>query len=413
MNSWKHRITKHHHWGLLTLPLYCLLWSVGVSAADDTKDNVGITPYAGFEIGSNSNLLGLPNAASAQAMGAGSSLSDRWENLLAGVSFDETYGIQEITGNASVAKIDFDRLQILDHYDKEADLDWHWHTAGDISGDLGFTYQKDLTPFIDFHLLDLNMRTQSSEYADIKWLITPSYRLTAGFTNYHLDYDLLSQQPADRNEGRTLFGIDYLASSGSSIGLQYQHIAATFPVAETIGLLTVNNDYSQNEVKLKIDWNASAITQVHFLGGWVNREYDDLPALNFSGPNSRITVDWLPTTRLTLVGALWREIGSVDDLTAAYSLNHGVDAEAKWEISEKFRLEGKYQYIREDFSQSATVETTPYLSGSVRTATILFTYLPTRHFELRTSLGRIIQNQYSPNSGFTGNSIALQGRYNF
>jgi|GEM_PF-5168710 len=416
MNQRKIRTTKHHRlrWKVSILLNLALLPILSQATDDETTNNKVVDPFVAYEYGSNSNLLGLPNSASAQAIGAGSTLSDNWQKWQAGIAVDEKYSMQELIFNASVAKIDFDRLQQLDHMDKDASLNWNWSTGAALNGQVGFTYQQGLTPYIDFHLLALNMRTQSSEYANVAWLVDPSWRISAGVTNFHINYELPAQQVADRTEERTNLGLDYLAPSGSSVGVQYQHIDAYFPVVSEIsnGAL-VGNDYKQNEAKLKVDWLATPITQVHFLGGWVRRDYDSYTARDYSGPNWRLTADWQPTDQLSFIGELWREIDSVDDLTAAYSLNHGIGGEAKWQISDKTKLEGKYQYIRESFGQSQAFETLPFTSGDVRTASIVGTYKVTRKFQLQAVLARILQNQYGPSSGFSGNSIALQARYDF
>jgi exopolysaccharide biosynthesis operon protein EpsL len=415
MNQRKIRPTKYHRlrWKVPIYLNFALLPALSLATDDATTNNKMVDPFVAIEYGNNSNLLGLPNDASAQAIGAGNSLSDTWQKWQGGIAIDEKYSMQELMFNASVAKVDYDRLQQLDHIDKDASLNWNWSTGAALSGQAGFTYQQGLTPYIDFHLLALNMRTQSSEYANLAWLLTPSWRIRAGFTNFHLDYELPAQQIANRTEERTNLGLDYLAASGSSAGVQLQHIDAHFPVSEVSNGAIVGNDYTQDEAKLKIDWLATAITQVHFLGGWVRRDYDDLISRDYSGPNWRLTVDWLPTSQLSFEGALWREIDSVDDLTAAYSLNHGLDAEAKWQISDKTKLEGKYQYIRENFDESQAISGIPFSSGDVRTVSIVGSYKVTRKFQLQATFARILQNQFGPSSGFSGNSFALQARYDF
>jgi exopolysaccharide biosynthesis operon protein EpsL len=418
MNQRKNRATKHHRWRwqasiFLNVALLPIL---SLASDDETTTNNVVDPFVAIEYGNNSNLLGLPNIATAQAMGAGSSLSDNWRKWQAGILIDEKYSLQELMFKASAAQTDFDRLQQLDHIDKDASLDWNWSVSPELTGQVGFSYDQGLTPYIDFHLLALNMRTQSSEHINLAWLVEPSWRIRAGFTNYHLDYELPAQQIADRTEERTNLGLDYLAPSGSSVGLQFQNIDAYFPVSQVSEFsngMAVGNNYTQDEAKLKIDWLATAITQVHFLGGWVRRDYDTFTSRDYSGPNWRLTVDWQPEPRLSFTGAVWREIDSVDDLTAAYSLNHGIDAEAKWEISDKTRLEGKYQYIRENFGENQLLEALPFQSGDVRLLSIVGTYKVTRKFQLLATFARILQNQYDPSSGFSGNSIALQARYDF
>lgn len=395
---------------------FLILQLVSHAEEDESNSRNEVNPFVAIEYGNNSNLLGLPNTASAQAIGAGNTLSDTWQKWQAGISLDEKIGLQELLFEADVAKVDFNRLQQLDHDDKNASLDWNWHAGPHLSGQLGFTYENDLTPYIDFHQLALNMRTQSSEYMKLAWMLAPDWRISGGFTNYHLDYQLPAEQSIDRTEGRSTLGVDYLAASGSSVGVQYQHVSAYFPNPELSNGIPIDNNYAQDEAKLKIDWLASAITQVHFLGGWVRRDYDSDTSRDFSGPNWHFTADWLPFSHVTLTGEIWREIDSVDYLTAAYSLNHGIGFGAKWDASDKMKFEGKYQYIRENFGatqSSSLYPTYPFLSENVRILNLMGTYDLTRKLQLRAIFARVIQNQYGPALGFSGNSIALQARYNF
>jgi exopolysaccharide biosynthesis operon protein EpsL len=407
--------TKHFRlrWGVALYLQLLAGASIAADFDDGTNNASSFTPFAAFELGNSSNLLGLPNIAAAQAIGAGSSLSDSWQTLQAGILIDKKISLQDIVAEIDVANVHYDRLQLLDHDNKNADIDWIWHAGEHVDGHLGATYKQELTPYIDFHLLDLNLRDQASAFVDASWLFAPSWRVRGGFTDYRLRYDLPSEEPGDRNEARTEFGIDYLPADGSSVGVQVRHIAASFPVPEQFGAVTVPNDYVQDEVKAKIDWNASAITQLHFLGGWVDRKYETFISRNFSGPNARLTADWLPTKLLTFSASTWREIGSVDDLTAAYSLNHGVSVDAMWNISEKLQASGQYKYEREDFGQSAPVAPVPFASGAVRSAALVLTYKVTRKFQLRAAVMRILQSLNDPSSGFSSNSVTLNGRYEF
>jgi len=378
-----------------------------------TDDNSVLKPYAAFDIGHDSNVLRLPNITGSQAIGAGSSLSDTWQKIAAGFALDEKFSEQRLLADVDVAKWDFDRLEQLDHYDKNADVIWKWHTAENFDGNLGATYQEALAPYIDFHLLERNLRTQESEFADGSWLFDPRWRVRAGYTSFHVIYDLASQKPEDRTEERAELGFDYIALSGSNVGVQLRHITAYFPTPQQVGAVTVGNNYAQDEVKAKIDWVFSAITQFHFLGGWVRRRYDEFDVRDYSGPNARLSADWSPTRRLAINIASWREIESVDDLTAAFSLNHGSSAGLKWDISERFQAQADYKYERQNFSQAATIGAAPFLADAIRNASLMLTYKPTRKMSMQTTIARLLQHQFDPSSGFASNSIFFRCRYDF
>ena len=72
-----------------------------------------VTPYVGYGISYDSNLLRLPSAASAQTAGIGSNLSDFTRSALFGLTVDKTFSQQHLTANLNAAKVDYDRFSQL------------------------------------------------------------------------------------------------------------------------------------------------------------------------------------------------------------------------------------------------------------------------------------------------------------
>jgi len=358
-------------------------------------------------------VLRLQNAAAAQAMGVGG-LSDTTRREQFGVALDQTISQQHLTANVNVVNVDYNRFVQLDHLDKNLAANWNWHVGNHVEGNVGLSYSQGLTPFVDFHLLAPNIRTQVNEYMDASWLFHPSWRVRAGLTHSDLSYDLASQTPGNNTQLQTELGIDYLAASGSTAGLQLRHTNADFPNPEEVGTMAVFNGYQQNELKAKIDWLLTGKTRLHFLGGWVSRTQDDFSARNFSGMNSRVSADWSPTGQVDVSAAVWREIGAVDDLSNVYSLNHGVSLASSWKYSEKVRLVAQVKYEKRDFSQStADGALGPDTSDVLRNAALTMVYNPTKKWEFQLSGTRSTQALTSTPGGFVSNALMLNTRYAF
>lgn len=372
-----------------------------------------ITPYAGVGVTYDNNVLRLPNAAAGQALGI-SGLSDVTRRADVGVGLDEKIGQQHVTANVDLAKVNYNRFTELDHIDKNASVNLNWHAGNHVDGNVGVNYSQGLTPFVDFHQLAQNIRTQLNEYADAAWLFHPSWRVNAGLVHTNLSYDLASQDALNNKQYQELIGIDYLAASGSTFGLQLRHTRADFPNPQQDGNLFINNSYDQNEVKAKIDWLATGITSVHFLGGWVSRKQDAFSVRNFSGFNSRVSVDWSPTTKVDVTVSAWREIGAVDDLTSVYSLNRGASAAASWHYSEKIRVVAQYKYEKRDFSQSTdsgALGVDP--NDALRNLALTLVYKPTLHWEIQLSASRSTQTVSNFTGGYSSNAAMLNTRYTF
>ncbi|WP_240162265.1 XrtB/PEP-CTERM-associated polysaccharide biosynthesis outer membrane protein EpsL [Glaciimonas sp. PAMC28666] len=374
-----------------------------------------ITPYVGAGVSYDNNVLRLPNSAAAQALGIGSGLSDVTRRAEAGVGLDEKFGQQHVTANLNLAKVNYNRFTILDHVDKNASGNLNWHAGSHVEGNVGANYSEGLTPFVDFHQLAQNIRRQVNEYADAAWLFHPSWRVNAGLVHTDLSYDLASQNALNNTQNKELVGLDYLASTGSTFGLQLGHTRANFPNPQQDGNLFVNNSYDQNEAKVKIDWLATGITRVHFLGGWVNRKQDAFSVRNFSGFNSRLSVDWSPSAKVDVTVSAWREIGAVDDLTSVYSLNRGESIAASWHYSEKVRLVAQYKYEKRDFSQSTdsgALGVDP--NDALRNLALTLVYKPTLRWEIQLSATRSTQTVSNfTGGGYSSNAVMLNTRYTF
>ncbi|SFA69705.1 exopolysaccharide biosynthesis operon protein EpsL [Collimonas sp. OK607] len=371
------------------------------------------TPYAGYGVNYDSNPLGLQNSAAAEAMGIGSNLSDYTRRLQVGLAVDKNISQQHLTANVNLANVEYERFQQLDHMDKNLAANWNWHAGPHVEGNVGVTYSQGLTPFIDFHLLERNIRSQETAYVDGSWLFHPSWRVHVGLVHSKLWYDLASQQPGNNSQNQTEVGLDYLAATGSTIGVQLRHTRADFPNPELDTGSPVFNGYNQDEVKAKIDWLLTGKTKLHFLGGWVSRKQDAFSVRDFSGLNSRLSADWSPTGKIDVTGSIWREIGAVDDLSTVYSLNHGASIASAWHYSEKLRLIAQFKYQKRDFSQSlaSTAPGSPNQNDVLRNQALTVVYNPTLHWQVQLSGIRSTQTLTNSPGGFVNNGVMFSTRY--
>lgn len=373
------------------------------------------SPYAGYGINYDSNLLGLQNAAAAETLGIGSNLSDFTRRLQVGVALDQTLSQQHLTANINLANVNYDRFTQLDHMDKNAAANLNWHAGPHVEGNAGIGYSQGLTPFINFHLLERNLRTQESAYVDGSWLFHPSWRVRAGLVENKLFYDLASQQYGNHTQTQTEQGIDYLAASGSTIGLQLRQLHDNYPNPELDTGSPIYNSYNQNEIKAKVDWLLTEKTRLHLLSGWVNRKQDAVSVKDYSGLNSRISADWLPTAKINATVSAWREIGTVDDLSTIYSLNHGASIATTWDATEKLQLVAQYVYQKMDFSESmqANFPGSPNQNDVLRNEALTLIYHTTTHWKVQLSATHSTQVLINAPGGYANNGVALTARYEY
>jgi exopolysaccharide biosynthesis operon protein EpsL len=355
------------------------------------------------------NVLGLPSQVSAlEALGLDKK-SDVSQTVEVGVLLDKRYGRQYFTGNVKAGKTRYDTFKALNFDGRDIAGNWNWALGNHLDGNLGMTYVRGLTPFTDFHQLVSNIRTQKREYMDGNWRFHPSWRTRAGISRNDLDYELLSQQSLNRVETRSELGLDHIAHSGSSVGVLVAHTSGSYPNRVSLGGTSLFNSYQQDEMKANIDWRVSGKTRLQLLAGQVSRSNEDPRFRDFSGFNARLTGDWLATGQLSVNGAIWRETGIVDDLSAVYSINKGLSVAPRWQLTEKSLLEMQFKYEKRDFSQSLAASST--VSGvqqdALRSASVVLAYKPLRGLTLQTSIFHAAKSSDLQFNNYTRNGVSI------
>jgi exopolysaccharide biosynthesis operon protein EpsL len=392
-----------------------LMVGVGVCGSVLAGPFDSVHPYFVLSESYDANLLGLPNSAAGVATTGSPNMGDFSHVEQGGFSIDDLIGQQHFTGDISEAKTDFDRFNELDHQDANLQGNLNWHLGSHLFGDIGASYAQSLTPFIDFHLLQLNLRQQRQESVDATWQFHPSWQAWVNSTGYQLTYSLDSELPDDRNEYRTAAGVDYLDSNGSTTGIEIGHTRGYFPFPEIFGNESIINNYNQGEVKAKLNWQFSGKMRLQFLGGWVDRTHDFLASRDYSGLNERLVVDWATTGKTSFNLTAWHEIGAVDNLTTVYSINHGISVSPAWVLSSKLRWDLMAKIEKRDYAQSLTVtdSPTPGLTELERNASIMLTYAPTLHWQIQASAYYIAQATNTDISNFSGSGIMCSSKYQF
>lgn len=386
---------------------WCLLHlgalvSVPALAALAAPDQV-VRPYLGYGIAQDDNLLGTGEAVS--------STSRRAE---AGLMVDKRIGQQQLSAALQFTHSTYDQLPELNHDGKDLRVNWNWHVANHLDGNIGSSYVQALAPFVNFHGRERNLRSERRDFADGGWLLHPSWRVRAGVSRDTLAYDLDAQQAGNRVEHVGELGLDYLAASGSTIGTQLRHTRGLFPHRQTLGTLSVDNSYQQGELKAKINWLVTGKTQLQFLGGLVQRKHDEFAARDYRGLNARLTANWQASAKLGVALAGWREIGALDDVTASYTLNQGVSVGANWELSDKLRLDGQLKHETSDYSGSAAIASAlAERKDSVGRAALGLVYKPTAHLQLSARAYRDQRRSTLAGNSYPTSGLLLNSRYEF
>ncbi len=338
-----------------------------------------IHPYVSAGYSYDDNLLRRDNTRD-----SGAASSDTYTTLVAGVSLERPIGRQLITASARASKVAFDKNTELDYTGKDAAAEWKWQLGNYLSGHAGASYSESLASFADFQNTERNIRTDNKRYVDANWLFHPSWQVHGGYTNERFGFDLPSQSYNNRTEKTAEAGFDYIASSGSTFGLVARQLKGDYPTKgfNPVTGQVIDNGYTQDELKFNVSWNASGVTQVTFLGGYVKRRHNTEVQRDDSGANGRLIVNWSPLGHTQFNGMIWREFGAAEGTQINSALSTGASVGAAWSPTAKLTYNGSLKYEKRDFEPLVGVTGLTGLTDNARTASAGVTYQAWRQVSL-------------------------------
>lgn len=334
------------------------------SALAELNDN--IHPFAAISYNHENNLLRASDEQRALEP-----TGDDYRTLTGGLLGEAQVGRQLFEVSAKVSRVTFDRFSQLDYNGKDASAVWTWALGNHLNGHVGATYNQTLGSFLDFHEAERNLRIRRRVYADGIWRFHPSWQVRGGAARDTFSYDLQQQNFNSREEKSVMVGFDYLPTTASTVGLQLRRLKSGYPNGEQIGNVLLDNGYTQDEAKININWRHSAVTQVGFLGGWVQRKHNLQRERDDSGINARLIGEWAVRERLRLTAALWREYTAAEGSLINSALMTGQSVSGIWDVTSKIALDASLKHEKRDFSPFSSVPgLLPQLPASAYTDTI-------------------------------------------
>lgn len=349
---------------------------------------------AGLGYFHDDNLFRLPD----DSPGFLGQRSDSARQAQVGLLFDKMVGRQKLFAKAQLSRVKFDVFDQLDYDGKDLQALWKWQIGNQFAGSLGANYEQTLAPYTDFRSSERNLREHRRKYFDGGWLMHPSWRLRGAASKDEYTYELAVQRPNNRDEDAAEVGIDYLPTSGSTIGLVARKIKGKYQNRRSVGGQLLDESFDQDELKARISWIASGSTDVQVLAGYASRKYRALGERDASGFNGRVSATHTPRGKMKYMAAAWREFSAVESNIISYSLNKGASAGATWEVSAKVRVDANASYEKRAYNARVLLNTAQDLNDSLRKATLSSTWQPRPTIALTAAL----EHQTRSGSPFLG-----------
>ncbi|MDN4059341.1 exopolysaccharide biosynthesis protein EpsL [Massilia sp. YIM B02769] len=338
----------------------------------------GLDLYGRIGWAYDDNLLRIPGDAPA----FDNQRSDSWRTLEAGAVYDRTISRQRLVAHAKLSKVKFDHFRQLDYDGRDVQGTWYWQLGNRFEGELGVVYAQTLAPYTDFRSDQRNLRKQRRGFFEGGWKLHPRWEAHAAVSRDKYDYELAAQAFNDRTEDVVEVEGRYLARSGSAVGLVLRRIEGSYPNRRPFSASLLTDDFTQDELKARVDWKASGATTLQALAGYARRKQPSFGSGRTSGVNGRVTLLHDRSGKLHYRASLWRDFAPIESTVVSYTLNKGASAGLTWDARAKLRVEADLAYEQRDYSPRVTLPVPGGLEDSLRTASLKATWAPRQSISL-------------------------------
>lgn len=391
-------------WNSGMAALFGLLFASSVQAQSGKL----LTPYADFTYTHDSNIFRTADDIPDED---GARRGDSSVRGVVGLAFEKELSRQKITARAGIAQSKYSHFKFLDYDARDMQANLNWRLGSHVWGNIGTSSVKTLAPYTEFRDSERNLRLQKNQNADMAWLFHPSWRVRASVTRNDVSYELESQKFKDRRLTTVEAGLDYLSASGNQLGVLLRKGKEQFPNAEVLKSLNLINDQNTQELKIRLDWRFSGKTHLQVLAGVVKREHQVRKERDYQGANGRVTLNWYPTGKLEMIGAVWHEIDTTDNLTTNYATSDGVRFAPSYKISSKMKLDALLRFEKRVPVGIAGV--TLRQVDKFSTANLSLTYVPISKMQLVTTLSHEVLSSNLALRSYRANSISFNAHYEY
>jgi hypothetical protein len=177
------------------------------------------------------------------------------------------------------------------------------------------------------------------------------------------------------------------SGTGNWLGLDTRVESGHFPVAQPIGTVLVDNDYSQYGIGVVVDFGADTPSHVVARVDQVNRHYDQLTQRDFDSTTGRLEYTWTPSVKTSVSAIAQRDISPYEYIHSSIVMVKGLTLRPLWHMTQELDLSAELAWLERSYLSDPAVALGAALPrvDDVRTMSALLAYHPARWVTVQLS----------------------------
>jgi exopolysaccharide biosynthesis operon protein EpsL len=367
--------------------------------------------YAGLAWQHDSNVFRLSDQPAAPGTVGTSGRSDNILNTTAGLKLRKPYGLQRFEADIGLENSKYNRFSALDFTAVNYAAAWRWSLTPAFRGNLTTDRREYVDNSADVQSAgQLNRRTDRSTRLDGEYDVDGVWRLLGGAfqrTNSN------SQPTTFEGDSKVIgaeAGVRYQFPYGTSLAYRFRNGKGEYTNRALAA--SVSSDFTDREHEVQGEWVGGRAK----LGGRISRlerNYDSIPARDFSGFLSQIDLTYALTGKTSVFAGVVRELGSYQTNNISYYQGTRVFVAPTWKATENIALRARYDYGVRDFKGPLPGFVSSNRTDKTNLASVSVEWQPVRLLTLMAWLQRDQRKSNELGADYKSNSVGVSAKASF
>ena len=367
--------------------------ALGTAARADAEDPFNV--LVGASLTHDDNLFRLASSTDPQLVLGQSSQSDWITTASLGLRIDKPWSLQRLQLDATATHYRYRNFSYLNFDGFDYRAAWLWELTPRLTGRLTADREESLNSYSDYRssYTVRNTRTSENRHFDADWWLHGSWHVLGGVAEYQQRNGQLYAADSGYRLLSAEAGGKYVAESGSSVSLLGRNGRGDY-LDRNVGPTSLyDNRFDQHEAEVRAIWLVSGKSTLDSRIAHVERKYEHLGNLDYSGTTGRLDYRWTPTGKLQVAVVAARDISSYQEYipgiyNSSYYVADSLSIAPIWAVGAKTSLRLKYDQSQRNFhgELSPGSAATQQRTDKPRTLLLGLDWAPTRTLSLSGSL---------------------------
>ncbi len=296
------------------------------------------------------NLFRLPDGTvplDDPALGPTRSIEDQINRASAGVRVRLDAARQVFHADVRIDDVRYRKNDDLDYTGGDADVLWDWQVASNWSGKLFAKYNRAQASLENYRFFEKDVVEAATYGGELRYGVGSRWRIFAGGAAQDTDHSAELRQAENFESTTGRGGVEYITPSGSSLAAEYLVTNADFPDAEA--LVGASRGYEETIPTLRGRYVLSVKTMFTASLGYLDRDYDNPAATDYSGEVWNVGMYWEPRAKLSFELDAWHKLRAYVDAESDYFVGDGFSIKPTWKPTTAIELAATYSYENQDY----------------------------------------------------------------